>query len=95
MRDYETLVVLQPDYTEEQIKAFVERVKEIISAAGEILSVEEWGLRKLAYTIDKKYTDGYYILFNFKSDASVLPNLEHLYKITDAVIRDIIVNKEK
>ncbi len=95
MRKYETIFVLQPQLTEEEIQAQIDRVKEIIDKNGKVESVEQWGLKTLAYKIANTYTEGYYVLVNFEAERSVLDDLEHYYKITDAVIRSIIVSKEK
>ncbi|MGI6108466.1 MAG: 30S ribosomal protein S6 [Eubacteriaceae bacterium] len=95
MKSYETLVVLQPELTKEQIDDVLAKITAIINADGEVETVEEWGKRKLAYEIDKKYTEGYYVLINFKATTAVLPNLDHLYKINDEFIRSLVINKEK
>ena len=95
MRDYDTMIVLVPELTKEDIQKVIDRVKDIISAGGEVTNVEEMGTKTLAYKINKKYTEGYYLLINFKADKTVLDNLEHFYRITDSVIRSIIVNVEK
>jgi small subunit ribosomal protein S6 len=95
MKSYETTVVLQPELTKEQIDAVLEKITAIINAGGEVENVDEWGKRKLAYEIDKKYTEGYYIVIEFKATPEVLPNLDHLYKINDEFIRSIVINKEK
>ena len=95
MKSYETTVVLQPELTKEQIDAVLEKITAIINAGGEVENVDEWGKRKLAYEIDKKYTEGYYIVIEFKATPEVLPNLDHQYKINDEFIRSIVINKEK
>lgn len=95
MHSYETLFVLQPELTEEQIKADIEKIVAIINADGEVENVDEWGKRKLAYEIDKKYKEGYYVLINFKAATSVLPELDHQYKINDDIIRSIVVKHDK
>lgn len=95
MRAYETIFVLKPELEKEVVDSFIAKVKTIIEAAGEIEAVDEWGKRKLAYEIDKKYTEGYYVLITFKAETSVLDNLDHLYKINDDVIRSIVVKREK
>lgn len=95
MRAYETIFVLKPELEKEVNDAFIAKVKDAISVAGEVESVDEWGKRKLAYEIDKKYTEGYYVLVNFKAEKSVLDSLDYLYKVTDEVIRSIVVKREK
>jgi small subunit ribosomal protein S6 len=95
MRKYETLFVLKPDLEKEVIEESVTKVKAVIEAAGEIEKVDEWGKRKLAYEIDKKYQEGFYVLIDFKADNSVLDALDHLYKINEQFIRSIVIKKEK
>jgi len=95
MKAYETVFVLVPELEKEAIDNEIARVKAVIEKAGEIESVDEWGKRKLAYEIDKKYKEGYYVLIQFKSEKSVLDDLNHLYRISDNFIRDIIVSREK
>lgn len=94
MRKYESMFVLSPELTIDAVKEFVEKVKALIEKSGEIESVEEWGKKKLAYTINKKYTEGYYVLMYFKAANEVLPELEHTFKVTESVIRHMILNKE-
>lgn len=95
MHKYETMVVLAPNLSEDTIATILERITNIINEAGKVESVEEWGQRNLAYKIDNQYTEGYYVLINFEAETKVLPELEHLYKITDNIIRSIVINKEK
>ena len=94
MRKYETMFVLKTDLAEDAIKGIIERVKAAIEKAGEVESIEEWGKRKLAYLIDKKYTEGYYVLINFSAENEVLLELEHNFKINENFIRHMIINKE-
>ncbi len=91
MKSYETVFVLKPEVEEEARKAILARVEETIAKAGTVTDVDEWGMRKLAYEIDKKYTEGYYVLVKFQAEKTVLDALNHLYRITDEFIRDIIV----
>ena len=60
----------------------------------EITNVDEWGRRNLAYEIDKK-SEGYYVLMNFTSDVDVPHELERVYKITDGILRYLIVKVDK
>lgn len=94
MRDYETMVVFVPNLSEEEITALVNRITDIISQDGEVVNVDQWGTRTLAYKIANKYTEGYYVQIDFKAPAVVLDNLEHFYKINDSIIRSIIVKKD-
>jgi small subunit ribosomal protein S6 len=95
MRSYETMYILSPDLSEEERKGLIERFKNlIIENGGEITNFDEWGKRKLAYPIDKK-PEGYYVLMNFNSDSRVSRELERVYKITDGVLRYLIIRTDE
>ncbi len=94
LNKYETIFVVDATKTEEEITALVEKFKSLIEANGEILSVEDWGKRRLAYTIND-LTEGYYTLINFKSNADFPAELERVYGITEGVIRDIVIRCEE
>lgn len=94
MRNYEAIFILRPSLEEEKRVETVERFKGIITADGEIEKVEEWGNRKLAYEIEK-IRDGYYVLVNFKANPTLPKELERNFKISDDVIRYIIVNLDE
>jgi len=87
MRKYETIFILDPDLEEEQTQGAVEKVKGIITQSnGEILKVEDWGKRKLAYRVKKK-TKGHYILIHFLGSPALLIELERNFRVMDAVIK--------
>lgn len=95
MRKYEAMYILRPDIDEETTKALVERFSNVITEqGGEVEKLDEWGLRKLAYPIEK-YREGYYVLMNFNAEADVPKELERLFKITDGVIRYMVIREEK
>ncbi|NLO82740.1 MAG: 30S ribosomal protein S6 [Clostridiales bacterium] len=95
MRKYETLYVLQPMLEEEAIKALVERFATLITEqGGQVEKVDEWGKRRLAYPIED-FREGYYVLMNFTADANTPQELERVYKITDGVIRYLIVREDE
>ncbi len=91
---YETIFVVDAALEEEAIKGVVEKFKTLISGAGEIESVDEWGKRRLAYPIDYK-TEGYYVLINFSAKPDFPLELERIYNITDGILRNIIIRKEE
>lgn len=95
MKNYETMFVVKPDVDSDGIKAIIEKVQSIIEKSGSIESLEEWGKKKLAYTIDKKYTEGYYVLIYFKATNDALIELEHNFKITENFIRHMIIKKDE
>ena len=87
MRKYEIIFILDPDLEEEQAQSLVEKVKGIITQAnGEVLKVEDWGKRKLAYEVKKK-TKGHYILIHFLGSPALLSELERNFRVMDAVIK--------
>ncbi|MBA5851657.1 30S ribosomal protein S6 [Clostridium sp. cel8] len=95
MRKYETIFILKPSLDEESFKSNVEKFKDVIQNAGGVIdNVDIWGKRKLAYEIDK-VNEGYYTLINFSAEPELPKELDRVFRITDSVIRHIIVNDEK
>ncbi len=95
MNKYESIYVLRPTMEEEAIKAMVERFSNLItSEGGELENVDEWGKRRLAYPI-QDFREGYYVLMTFKANPEFPSELERIYKITDDVIRYIIVRDDE
>ena len=94
MRSYETIFVLHPSLDEEAVKANIEKFKGVIeNNGGEVENVDGWGRRKLAYEI-AKVNEGTYTLINFKAGAELPKELDRVFRISDAVIRHIIINPE-
>ncbi len=91
---YETVLVLNTKPDEEAVKALIEKFTSLIAANGEVESVDEWGKRRLAYEIDDE-VEGYYVLINFNCDPSFIAELDRVYKITDGVLRTLIVRKDE
>jgi len=94
VNSYETIFIINPSLDEAATKAVVEKFKGLIETAGKIDSIEEWGRRKLAYPI-KKINEGYYVLINYNADSSFAHELERIYKITDDVIKYIVLKKDE
>ena len=94
MQKYETLFAVIPDMTEEEVKAMVEKIQNVITSnGGKVEEVDEWGMKKLAYKINNKYRDAYYTLINFEAEKPCLDALNHTFRITEDIIRDIIVKR--
>ena len=91
---YETMFIINATLDEEAIKAVVEKFTGIISEHGEIESVNEWGKRHLAYPIEDM-TEGYYVLARFCSAPDFPAELDRLFNINDAILRNIIVKVEE
>lgn len=92
--NYETVVIFNTKLGEEGIAANVEKFKSLISENGTITNVDEWGKRKLAYAIEDE-TEGYYMLVEFTSAPEFPAELDRIYKITDGVLRSLIVAKDE
>ncbi|MDY2861786.1 MAG: 30S ribosomal protein S6 [Oscillospiraceae bacterium] len=90
MQKYEAIFVISTKQDEESIKATVEKFSTLISENGTLTSVDEWGKRKLAYLINKE-AEGYYVLFTFESEAAFPAELDRVSKITDGVLRSMII----
>ena len=95
MNQYETVFILTPVLSDVQMKETVEKFKGILTANGaEVINEENWGLKKLAYAIDKKST-GFYQLLEFKADPTVVEKLEVVFRRDERVIRFLTVKLDK
>lgn len=96
MTKYETMFILKPEQDDETYNALVEKFKGIIEAeGGEVTNVTRMGRRKLAYEVKKKFREGYYVLFNYSSESNATDELERNFRISDDVIRYLIVKEEQ
>ncbi len=93
MINYEVMFIINPALEDEKKDAAVERVKEVIAADGEVGKVDVWGMRKLAYPIEKK-NEGYYVVIEFKASPELPKELDRRLRISDDVMRHIIINKD-
>lgn len=93
MTNYEVMFIINPTLDEEKKEATIEMVKEIITADGEVGKVDVWGMRKLAYPIEKK-SEGYYVVVEFNASSELPKELDRRLKISDNVMRHIIINKD-
>ncbi|MBR0416643.1 MAG: 30S ribosomal protein S6 [Firmicutes bacterium] len=94
MNKYELMVIIDPALEDDKKEAAVENVKSIIAEAGEVSATDVWGLRKLAYPIQKK-TEGYYVVMQFTAEPELPKELDRRLRIADAYMRHIIVNKDE
>lgn len=94
MKAYELLFFVDPSIDEETRLAAEKRIDTTItSQGGKVSNVEEWGKRKLAYEIND-LTDGDYTLINFHADPTQIAELDRVLRITDAVVRHMIVRRD-
>ena len=95
MNQYETVFILTPVLSADQMKETVEKFKKLLTDNGaEILNEENWGLKKLAYPIEKKST-GFYVLIEFKAEPTLMLKLETEYRREERVIRYLTVKLDK
>jgi len=95
MKDYESIFILVPTLSEDDAEKVSLRMQEVVTGnGGEIVKVEKWGKKKLAYEV-KKHKKGEYILIQFKGEAATVSELERNYKLTDSIIKFMTVKLEK
>lgn len=91
LRDYEMVVILSPDIADDVVGESLERLQQgITSRGGEVIDVNHWGRRRLAYPI-KRHMEGNYVVSQIKLDPGAVPELESSLRISEEVIRHLIV----
>ena len=94
MRHYEVVFLVHPDQSE-QVPAMIDRYNAIVTDNGGVVHrLEDWGRRQLAYPIQKIHK-AHYVLMNIECDKASLEELQSAFRFNDAVIRDLIINKEE
>lgn len=93
MKKYEAVLIFAPDMEEEARNNLVERFKGIVETNGTVDNIDVWGSRKLAYEIND-YQEGYYVLLNITAGPDVVDEIDRIAKITDEVIRHMIIREE-
>lgn len=93
MNKYESVVIVNPNLEEESVKNLIKKFSDLINTDGTVASVEEMGKRKLAYEI-KKQKEGFYIVFKFEAKPELISELERNYRITDEVMKFIVIKEE-
>ena len=88
--NYEAVYILNPSLSEEQIAALVAKFKAVVEANGTVSEVDEWGKRRLAYPINDE-NEGVYTVIKFQSAPEFPAELDRIYKITDGVLRSMII----
>lgn len=95
LKNYETVFIMTPLLSEVQMKETVDKFRTVLKDSGaELVHEENWGLKKLAYPIQKKST-GFYHLFEFKAEADVIEKLEIEYRRDERVIRYLSISLDK
>jgi small subunit ribosomal protein S6 len=95
MNQYETVFIMTPVLSEDQMKETVKKYKDFLVKGGaEVIFEDNWGLRKLAYPIQKKST-GFYYLFEYQADGDTIKDLEVALKRDERIIRFLTVKLDK
>ncbi len=92
MNSYEAVVILTSKLSEEETQETMNKIKELISSNGEVVSVDEWGKRKLAYEI-KHEEEGQYFLFTFNAEAKFISEFERVLRINSQVLKHMVIKK--
>jgi small subunit ribosomal protein S6 len=91
MRIYEELFIIRPDATDEQIDPFIEQMKQVVtSAGGTVDKADKWGIRKLAYRVEKR-DEGFYVLLQMTCGPEVIKELERRLRVSDLVMKFLTV----
>ena len=93
MNKYESIIIINPNCTEEAIKALENKFTGLINENGKVESVQNMGKKRLAYEI-KKNKEAIYMQFDFEAKPESIAELERNYRITDEVIKFIVIRKE-
>ena len=94
MNLYETIFIVNSELDEESNRAVIDKFKTMIESVGQLEALEEWGKRRLAYPINDM-TEGYYVLVRHRAPADFPRELERVLKITDSILKFLIIRKEE
>ena len=92
--NYEAVYILDPSLSEEAIASLIAKFKGVVEANGTVSEVDEWGKRRLAYPIND-LLEGYYVLMTFNAAAAIPAELDRVFRITEGVLRSMIVCKDE
>ncbi len=93
MNKYESVIIINPSVDDEAVKALESKFTDLINKDGKVEKVDEMGKKKLAYEV-KKNTEGIYVTFYFEANPTLITELERIYRITDDVIKFIVIRVE-
>lgn len=93
MNPYELLLIITPDYDENEAEALTDQVKSIIENGGTLLKIDPWGRKRFAYPI-RKCNEGYYVLYIFESAPSFVAELNQSLRVIETILRYMVVQYE-
>ncbi|NLX92099.1 MAG: 30S ribosomal protein S6 [Firmicutes bacterium] len=92
---YEVMFIIQPDMEGDLLEEAINRVRDIVEKEGaRIVSLKRIGKRRLAYEIND-FKEGYYVLLNIEAERTIVPVLEHFFKVTEGYLRYIVIRLEQ
>lgn len=91
---YESIIILRPNITDDEIENIITKVKNIINQNGNVTEVRKEGIKPLAYKINN-FEQGYYVIFFFNTDSETISELERNYRITDDIMKFITVRHDE
>ncbi len=94
MNKYETIFVLSALLEDEKIQEIITKVKTLIETSAQLEKADEWGKKRLAYEIDDQ-KEGYYTLMQFSAAPEFPTELERIYKITEGVLKYLIIRRDE
>ena len=92
--NYEVVYIMDPALGEEAIAAMIEKFKALVETQGTVAAIDDWGKRRLAYPIND-LNEGHYVLMTFTSAPELPAELDRVLKITEGVIRSMIICKDE
>ncbi len=94
MRNYEAIFIIDPDLPTDVSKGVVAQIQElVVKSGGRVDGLQEWGKKRLAYKIKKKY-EGNYVVVNFQVDSKNTKKIEQTLRLNDQLLRFLLVNKD-
>ena len=94
MNKYESVIIINPSADEDKVKSLIYKFSDLINKQGKVTKVDTLGKKKLAYEV-KKNKEGIYVVFYFEAEPTLIAELERNYRITDEVIKFIVVKAER
>lgn len=94
MRNYELVYIVSPEVEEEALEGVTEKISQLITDnGGQVMELNSWGMRRLAYPI-RKFRDGHYMLARIQLEPGALPELRRVLGLTEEVIRYLLIRTE-
>ena len=93
MNTYEAVIILTTKLADEETEAVKTKISDLVSQNGEVISVDDWKTKKLAYEI-KHETEGHYFLYNFKANREFIAEFERVLRIDTTVLKHMVIKKE-